>query len=286
MNEDLLDKNDLTELVLLAKRKIKENTVGKLEDVSSKRLETKSDVEHGEETKCNFFIDTTSQLPTDMSCLTTSETGCDKIKETTEDKSPSLKFSEPAEQIELASKLDSGICSENLYVTFPDSNTVVKKRSQSHEKVLEKSVITPDFEKRHSIPSYQESKRQMKKQRKKEKDSSTGSGWYDMKAAEMTDELRRDLKLIQMRSILDPKRFYKNNDMKTIPKFVQIGKVVDSHIDFYNSRVPKKQRKSTIVDELLADDDLRKQNKRKYLDLQQKSMHKFSKERKRKKKGK
>lgn len=44
-----------------------------------------------------------------------------------------------------------------------------------------------------------------------------------MKEAEMTPELENDLKAIQMRSILDPKRFYKKNDMKTLPKFVQVS---------------------------------------------------------------
>ena len=43
-----------------------------------------------------------------------------------------------------------------------------------------------------------------------------------MKAPEMTEELRNDIKVIRMRSTLDPKRFYKSNDMAAIPKFVQV----------------------------------------------------------------
>lgn len=38
----------------------------------------------------------------------------------------------------------------------------------------------------------------------------------------------------------------------------QVGTVVDSPVDFYNSRMPKKQRKRTIVEELLADAEFRR----------------------------
>jgi len=39
---------------------------------------------------------------------------------------------------------------------------------------------------------------------------------------------------------------------------------MDSAADFYSNRVPKKQRKSTLVDELLADAEFKRFNKRKY----------------------
>jgi len=38
----------------------------------------------------------------------------------------------------------------------------------------------------------------------------------------------------------------------------QLGTVVESSADFYHSRVPKKQRKSNMVNELLADAEFRK----------------------------
>jgi len=45
--------------------------------------------------------------------------------------------------------------------------------------------------------------------------------------------------------------------------FVQIGKVMDHSADFYSSRLPKKQRKATLADELLADADFKRYQKRK-----------------------
>lgn len=46
-------------------------------------------------------------------------------------------------------------------------------------------------------------------------------------------------------------------DLKLVSSF-QIAKVVDNPADFYHSRIPKKQRKRTLVDELLADADFRR----------------------------
>lgn len=54
------------------------------------------------------------------------------------------------------------------------------------------------------------------------RDAKAGDEWYNMKAVEMTPELQNDLKAIQMRSVLDPKRFYRKNDMKTLPKYFQV----------------------------------------------------------------
>lgn len=38
---------------------------------------------------------------------------------------------------------------------------------------------------------------------------------------------------------------------------IQVGTVVDSPADFYHSHIPKKQRKRTMVEELLADAEFR-----------------------------
>lgn len=40
--------------------------------------------------------------------------------------------------------------------------------------------------------------------------------------------------------------------------------------DFYSGRLPGKQRKSTLVDELLAGDESKRYQKNKYLELQKK----------------
>jgi hypothetical protein len=56
----------------------------------------------------------------------------------------------------------------------------------------------------------------------KEREATKGSKWFDMKAPEMSEELRNELEILQMRSELDPKRFYKRSEMKTLPKYFEV----------------------------------------------------------------
>jgi DNA-directed RNA polymerase subunit N (RpoN/RPB10) len=50
-----------------------------------------------------------------------------------------------------------------------------------------------------------------------------------------------------------------------MPRYcLQIGRVVDSPADFYSSRIPQKERKRTLVDELMADAEFKRYAKRKY----------------------
>lgn len=59
---------------------------------------------------------------------------------------------------------------------------------------------------------------------KVEREKTTGDAWFNMKAPELTQELKRDLKVLQMRGSLDPKRFYKKNDRDGLPKYFQVRK--------------------------------------------------------------
>ncbi len=90
------------------------------------------------------------------------------------------------------------------------------------DKLMEKSVLNPGFEKLESIPQYNESKRRLKMERRKEADKTKGDKWFNLPATEMTEEKLRDLEVIQMRSILNPKQFYKKNDLKVVPKYFQV----------------------------------------------------------------
>ena len=49
-----------------------------------------------------------------------------------------------------------------------------------------------------------------------------GKNWFDMRAPELTEERKNDLTVLQYRNALDPKRFYKAPDLKTIPKYFQV----------------------------------------------------------------
>lgn len=135
------------------------------------------------------------------------------------------------------------------------------------EKALQKAVIKPGYEQLQHIPRYDRSDRKQREIRRREASKTKGKKWFNMPATEMSAEVRRDLQVIKMRSILDPKHFYKRNDMKTLPKYFQMGKVVDSPLDYYSSRMTNKERKKTIVDELMADAEFARYNKRKFKEI-------------------
>ncbi|XP_076654770.1 deoxynucleotidyltransferase terminal-interacting protein 2 [Halictus rubicundus] len=165
----------------------------------------------------------------------------------------------------------------------------VTKDTTAIDAILKKSVIKPGFEQLESVPSGKVGKRKLQSMKRKERAKTKGKDWFNMRAPEMTPQIKHDLQVLQMRSALDPKRFYKKNDLKVLPKYFQIGKVIDSPVDYYSNRLTKKERKKTIVDELMADAEFSKYNKRKYkeiIDEKKKLHYKAHKHAKRLKKGK
>lgn len=162
----------------------------------------------------------------------------------------------------------------DTYISEPHSKQKTPKRSVNElvanfcreDPVMEQSVLKPGVVKQISLPPYHESIRQLRKQRKMERDKTKGAKWFNIPATPVTDEIKNDLSVIRMRSILDRKHFYKRSDMKVLPKYFQVGTVMDDAVDFYHDRVPKKQRKQTLVDELLADAEFRKRNKKAYVE--------------------
>ena len=92
-----------------------------------------------------------------------------------------------------------------------------------------------------------------------------------MPRTDLTPELKRDLQLLQMRSVLDPKRHYKkdNSSKKFVaPDFAQTGTVVQGSTEYFSGRIPKKERKGTFVQEVLGKAQDMDRFKRKYSELQ------------------
>ncbi|XP_050022758.1 deoxynucleotidyltransferase terminal-interacting protein 2 [Dermacentor andersoni] len=214
----------------------------------SKSESDDSDEDDGEPRGITFFVDSKPRVEPE-----TEEAPC-----------------KTTEKVKLASELNPGINLGDTYVAARDAAS--KSAQKIRELVLESSadcllkgsVLTPGFEKKDCVPPYSESMRRIKLRRKEERSKTKGPGWFGLPAPEMTDELKHDLEVLRMRHVLDPKRFYKKNDLKDLPKYFQVGTVMDSPADFYHARVPKKDRKQTMVEELLADAEFRRFNKKKY----------------------
>ncbi|XP_074654043.1 uncharacterized protein LOC141908105 [Tubulanus polymorphus] len=204
---------------------------------------------------------------TDSHSKTVTEEGNVKNSER---KKKKAKKSSQASKWTLASSLQPRIkASSYIESGSAESRNITKLKCTNDDEILKKSIIKPGFDKLDTVPPYQESVRKLKKERREERSKTMGPKWFDMKAPEMTDELRDDLNVVKMRKSLNPKRFYKNNDTKALPKFFQMGEVVETAADFYHARIPKKQRKATVVEELLADAEFRKFNKRKFIEAQE-----------------
>ncbi|XP_012232413.1 deoxynucleotidyltransferase terminal-interacting protein 2 [Linepithema humile] len=163
---------------------------------------------------------------------------------------------------------DMGWKSSGVTFKLTQEITHIRKDINPLDKILKKTVINPGFEQLHVVPPYELSKHQLELRKRREKrKQGTGAGWFNMRAPQITSEIRHDLEVLRMRSALDPKHFYKKNDMTALPKHFHIGKVIDSPMDFYSSRLTNSERKKTIVDELMADADFKKYNKRKYKEI-------------------
>jgi hypothetical protein len=88
-----------------------------------------------------------------------------------------------------------------------------------------------------------------------------------MPKTEITPEIKRDLQVIRLRNVLDRKRHYKKGDSKD-PTYFQMGTVIEGPTEFFSSRLTKRERKQTIVDELLADEEARGYYKRRFMEVQ------------------
>jgi hypothetical protein len=90
-----------------------------------------------------------------------------------------------------------------------------------------------------------------------------------MEPMKLDDDTRRDIKLIQMRNSLDPKRFYKKADK--IKNVLHVGTIIQGSGEYKSSRLTKKERKQTITEEILSDQNIVNSTKRKYNELQDKN---------------
>lgn len=92
------------------------------------------------------------------------------------------------------------------------------------------------------------------KKRQKVKEDTAGPNWFNMKAPEMTTELKQEVSALMLRRYLDPKHFYKKNDMQKPPKFFQIGTILDNPLEPRSQRVPKSERSASLAEQMMKED--------------------------------
>jgi len=110
-----------------------------------------------------------------------------------------------------------------------------------------------------------------KRKVKKNKGPESGAKWYNMKTPEMTPSLERELKVLSLRGVLAPNKFYKRSSNSKIPKVFEMGTIVESSAEFYN-RATKREKKQSLADQILEDSKTRQYAKRKFLEIMEKKM--------------
>ncbi|KAK1387391.1 Fcf2 domain-containing protein [Heracleum sosnowskyi] len=140
------------------------------------------------------------------------------------------------------------------------------------QSLIEKSgVYKPNSELVDGLYVPTNNPKKLNKLLKKQIKDTSGKNWFDMPAPTMTPELKKDLQLLKLRSVMDPKRHYKKADSKSVPKYFQIGTVIEGATEFYTGRLTKKERKASLADELLGDHSLGSYRKRKVREIEEKN---------------
>ncbi|KAK3313455.1 Fcf2 pre-rRNA processing-domain-containing protein [Apodospora peruviana] len=106
---------------------------------------------------------------------------------------------------------------------------------------------------------------------KKKAPEDAGSDWFHMPKTNLTPELRRDLQMIKLRDVAAMgKQFFKRDTRKNfVPTYSQVGTILPGATDGMNNRLTRKEKKRTIVEEVLASEATSKY-KSKYHEIQEK----------------
>ncbi|KAK9430047.1 Fcf2 pre-rRNA processing-domain-containing protein [Lipomyces doorenjongii] len=108
----------------------------------------------------------------------------------------------------------------------------------------------------------------IKRENKEAKEATAGEKWFDMPKTELTPTIKRDMQLLRLRNVLDPKRHYRRENEKEVPKYFQTGTIMEGPTEYFSSRLTKKERKQTLADEILANEKAKAYFKRKYDEIQ------------------
>jgi hypothetical protein len=112
------------------------------------------------------------------------------------------------------------------------------------------------------------------KQKKADIGAAASSEWFGIKSMANQPGAREAIELLRMRGYMDSKKFFKKDtklEKGILPQVFQLGTVVAGAHEFYSSRLSKKERAPSIVDEILRDKNRVQFVKRKFEDVRQKN---------------
>ncbi|KAI4215915.1 MAG: hypothetical protein LQ351_001903 [Letrouitia transgressa] len=105
--------------------------------------------------------------------------------------------------------------------------------------------------------------------KKREAQTDAGPQWFYMPTTDPS--LKRDIQLLKLRGVIDPKRHYKQEPKKSsLPRFAQQGTVIEGPTDYFSARIPNKERRKNFIEEVLAQEQETGYFKEKYEEIQEK----------------
>ncbi|KAH7140537.1 Fcf2 pre-rRNA processing-domain-containing protein [Dactylonectria macrodidyma] len=84
--------------------------------------------------------------------------------------------------------------------------------------------------------------------------TTAGSQWFDLPKTKLTPEFKRDWQLLRMRGILDPKH-QKKALRASAPEYSHVGEIIAGPTEFYSARLTRKERKGTMLEEVMSSYD-------------------------------
>ena len=101
--------------------------------------------------------------------------------------------------------------------------------------------------------------------------ASAGEQWFDLPKTNLTPQIKRDLQVIRMGSVLGPHRRYKkDNSEPAVPESSQVGTIEEGPTECFSARIPENDRYKTLAETVMADEKDSGRMKRKYAEIQDK----------------
>jgi hypothetical protein len=150
---------------------------------------------------------------------------------------------------------------DKVHLTSAEEERLAKIMKKSKLENIEKELTVP-------VPISKSEKKRLARQKR---EKTAGPNWFGLSAPEMTDELKQDMQILNLRNYVDPSDIYRRPEYKEMPKYFEVGTVVENAADFYSGRVARKERKQHFVDEVLSDQKYKQYAKRKYREMHQKT---------------
>ncbi|ROW14358.1 hypothetical protein VPNG_03851 [Cytospora leucostoma] len=113
---------------------------------------------------------------------------------------------------------------------------------------------------------------QLRLKDKKTLPDTAGAAWNNMPRTRIEDpNVKREFQLLRLRGVLDPKKHFKKDTRKEpFPQYSQMGTLIEAPLDYASGRVPRRQKKRTLVEEVLSAGDVNDKFKTRYEKIQEK----------------